>query len=397
MHVTPSNRGSVLVLVAAIAGIVIVIGVGLLQIGFHSRIQAVRAASALSARCAADAGFAHARFQMNNKLVNEPVWNNSTLPSATDVALDGSEASFSYTVTGAPPSFQITATGTAGGTQRRVLARLDVGSAWGGIGVKDTIDVKRAAVFGTIPPEAAGDLTIRTNSVNPSAIILKTGITVPGDVVCGPGGDIDAVINEKASTVILGETYPAAEPLEFPPVSPPPPALVPPMGSIKTTTTIKTSGTYTSINIPNNGTVDVDPDGGGNVTIYVTGNLTLNNAASFVVNAGASLTLYLGGNIEDKNSAGIGNLNGDQASTLKIYGLPTCTSMVIKAKGDLAAAIYAPNADVDIYNGANSYGSVVANSFEMKNSGNFTFDTRLTAGGINDPQTVFDLGRWWEE
>jgi hypothetical protein len=391
MHIAARRRGSVLVLVAAIAGIVIVLGVGLLQIGYQSRLRAVHTASALAARCAADAGIAHARLQMNNRLAAEQPWDNGTLPSATDVALAGSDAQFSYTVTGAAPSFLITATGFAGRVQRQAYARLGVGSAWDGIGVKETVDLKHGCIFAAIPPENIHDLTIRTNSINPAAILLKSGVTVPGDVVCGPGGDPDVVISGKSSSVIQGQTYAADELMQFPPVMEPAwPTKN--MGNLNKSETIKESGVYSSITIPNGGTVDVE----GPITLYVKGNLTLNNGSSLVVPAGSSLTLYLKGNLEDKNSAGIGN-GTNLASSLKIYGLPTCTDITIKAKASLCCALYAPNADVVLHNSGDFCGAIVGESFEMKNSGKFIFDTRLAASGIDDPQTVFDLVRWWED
>ena len=388
----PSNaNGYVLVVVAGIGLILLVLGFGLVQLGFHARRQASAAACDMAARAAADAGTAHAKFSMNTKLVAEDIWDNSTLPSATDVALPGANARFTYAVTGGPLSFLVTSTGISGSRQRQILTRLEVGSHWQGIGVKETVNIKLATEFATAPVEGA-PLTIRSNSIDSNAMVFKAFVTVPGDVVAGKGGDPDVVVDTKATTDIQGETYSAPEELIFPPVQPP--ADLPYMGSITATASIMTSGMYDTINIPNAGLVEIGPNA-GLVVIYVTGPTILNNGAELIVRPDSALHLYLGGDLEDKNSVGISNETAE-AGALKIYGLPTCTKIDLKAKSDFYGAVYAPEADIILFNSGDFIGSIVANSFEMKNSGRFIFDTRLASGGINDPAAAFDVVRWWE-
>jgi len=166
------------------------------------------------------------------------------------------------------------------------------------------------------------------------------------------------------------------------------------MGSLTTGLVINSDVRYQydTINIPNGAVLQINHD----AVIYVTGKMTLNNASEVIVVGGGKLTLYLGTALEDKNSTGFSNLNSDNASALKIYGLPTCTWIDLKAKSTLAAAVYAPDADVDLYNAGDFIGAITANSFDMKNSGNFYFDTRLLDLDINDPAAVFVVGRWWE-
>ena len=64
--------------------------------------------------------------------------------------------------------------------------------------------------------------------------------------------------------------------------------------------------------------------------------------------------------------------------------------------GDLSSAIYAPYADLELKNSGDLYGSFTGNNLEMKNSGSFTYDTRLGKVDIDD-QDAYLMQRWWEE
>jgi hypothetical protein len=97
----------------------------------------------------------------------------------------------------------------------------------------------------------------------------------------------------------------------------------------------------------------------------------------------------------NQNSVGFSNETGI-AANLKIYGLPTCTQMDLKAKTDLYAAVYAPSATVNLYNSGDFYGAITADSFYLKNSGNFYFDMNLLTTTIDDAAAVFAISRWWE-
>ena len=93
---------------------------------------------------------------------------------------------------------------------------------------------------------------------------------------------------------------------------------------------------------------------------------------------------------------GITNEN-PQANTFTIYGLPTCLQIDLKAKSDLYSAVYAPSADINLFNNGDFTGAVVGNSFYMKNSGNFVYDTILASASIDDPTARFVVERWWED
>ena len=387
-----NEKGLVLSLVAVMVVVLLFTGLGLLKLGSSARIKAAVAASEISATAAADAGMTQARRLMNKKLVDELVWDNDTLPSETNTSLANTNASYTFNVSGDSSGFTVTSTGNSGRLTKTVYSNLTVGSLFTGISVDGTINLKNGATLGTIP--AGGNVDIRTNSVEGDSIILKSGVVVPGDVVIGPGGDIDDVIDAKQSVVIQGNTYPAQEEVIFPPVVVPqeldilsltPYTYIP---GVPITGNVKLD----SINIPVSGVQEFN----GECKVYVLGDISLSNSAGITVTAGASLTIYLAGDVNGSNSAGITNATND-AAKFSLYGLDTCTSIDLKNDADFYGTVYAPNADLLIRNGGDLYGGFIGKSFEMKNAGSFYFDIALANAGIDEIDACFKVQRWWED
>ncbi len=387
-----NEKGLVLSLVAIMIVVLLFTGLGLLKLGSGARIKAAVATSGISATAAADAGMTQAKRLMNKKLVDELVWDNDILPSETDTPLANANASYTFDVSGDPSGFTVTSTGRSGRLTKTVYSNLTVGSIFTGISVDGTIDLKNGVTLGTIP--AGGNLDIRTNSVVNDSILLKAGVVVPGDVVVGPGGDVDDVINSKQTVVIQGNSYAAQDEVIFPPVVVPS-ALdslsltaytyipgVPISGNVK----------FDSISIPNFGSQEFN----GECKVYVLGDIDLSNSAGITVTAGSSLTLYLAGDMNGSNSAGVTNATND-ATKFSLYGLDTCTSVDLKNDADFYGTIYAPNADLLIRNGGDLYGGFVGKTFEMKNAGSFYFDIDLANAGINEIDACFNVQRWWED
>jgi Tfp pilus assembly protein PilX len=384
------QKGTILVLVIMIMVVLLITGLGLLRLGYSSRILAARSAFEISAIQAADAGFTQAKLLMDKKLNDELVWDNSILPIASDVSLANSNATYSYVVTGDASGFTVTSTGTASNATRTVNGLLRIKSLWTGLSVQNTLDIKSGT---TLMSDPEGEyFAIRSNSIADASIVLKANTSIPGDIIIGPGGDIDDAVSMKATTEVTGTMFAAAEEIYYPPVVVPTDltsiseipytyaAGVPLTGNNK----------FSSINL--NGIQEVN----GNCKIYVTGGIILQNSAELVVPSGSSLELYIGVSFEGKNGSELQNDTSD-ATNLKIYGLDTCTSIDIKNGGDFYAAIYAPNADLVLHNGGIVEGSFVGNNFEMKNSGTFIYDTDLGDVGIDDLAASFNIFRWWED
>ncbi len=406
---TKRQQGAILALMVVIGVIVAIVGMAMIQLGYHARKTAVRNVQTLSARCAADAGLAEALYKMQQTLVSVGSWTSPPPSITTNVPLPASPALYRYTITGGPTTgFQIDATGTCGPMFRMTHAKAKVGSYWKGIGVEKTVVVDNKPVFQVYDPIGSGDtLEIRSNSTDRDTMIFKAVVTVPGDVVAGPGVPESAmpdVINTKDKTVIMGECYSAPQTLVFPPVSAPfPPDYL--EEEIKTTTSmplppLTTTGVhqYPAIQMPNSGILQINApvaDINFPVVVYVQGDMGMNTASQVVVEPGSAVAVYLGGNLTNNNSVGFIN-NTNDPRRLKIYGLPTCLSIDLKNSSEMFAAIYAPSADITMFNSAGFSGAITGKSLTLKESGIFQFDTRLQEVNINDPAAMFVIDRWWE-
>ena len=388
------RRGSAIPLVMVVVMILLVMGVGLLNLGMKGRIYSVRTASDIAARCAADAGLTMALFEMNEKLKVKP-WNDSSLPEAADQSLPYCDAVFSYTVTGnSSDGYTIESTGTSGNAERKVVCVLKPqGPFEFAVFAEDGAELKNSALVDWFNFGADDEnLKVGTNSIASGAFTFKNSSTINGDVVVGVGGNPDVVIDDFGAA-ITGDTSALREENVLPPITVPQWLdSLPSSGTIQNNTTVTSSAKYSDINLKNNKTLLIDED----VILYVTGEIILGNSAEVQIDNDASLILYLGGNLEGKNSSTINNLT-ENAKKLQIYCLDTCESMVFKNSADLYGAIYAPNAEVIMDNSANLYGAIIAKGFEQRNSGTFNYDASLRDASVNDEAVRFVVTNWQEQ
>jgi len=82
---------------------------------------------------------------------------------------------------------------------------------------------------------------------------------------------------------------------------------------------------------------------------------------------------------------------------LKIYGLDTCTNIDFKNSGVFYGAIYAPDADIHLYNGFNVYGAVVGKSFTQDVNANFFYDMLLREIDPTEIGVHMVIKRWSEQ
>jgi len=388
--------GSVLVLVLLAIVILLVTGTGLLALSEHGQIQAIRTGAEIAARSAADAGLTMAVFEMNEQLEVEP-WDDGILPEATDEALPNCDAVFSCTVTGdVGGGYTIVSTGNCGRAEKTVSCILPLkGPFESAIFGRQGISLNSGTVVDWYNYDADDeDFQIGTNSIISDSIDLKNGVTVNGDVVVGLSGDPAVVIKDGGAT-IRGEIYAASETYELPAIMVPgwlgP---LPSGGTIEDDTTISSSGKFDEINLETGKTIIID----GDVTLYVIGDITLKNSAELQIadNGSASLILYLGGDFEGKNGSNVNNLTEDPQK-IKIYGLGSCQSIVLKNSSDFYGAIYTPNADVVMHNSVDVFGSVVADSYEQKAASVFQYDASLRDVSVNDEAVRFVVKNWSDE
>lgn len=383
-----------LVLVTAIGVIAGILAMSMIDLGYHARILSVRNVERMSARTAADAGLADAVFRMQRNLITSTYFDGVALPHAEDVPLSGTTATYSYTITKLDVNhhYRIDATGKMAGQTKTVHAILRVGSRLEDVGTIERLESKS-----DIRPEPDTYHTaVRCNNGDTDSIEFFPNTVIYADVASAPGTDPTKVINTISSATITGDTYASEDELVFPPVAAPTPALGAP--AITGDLTMSTGGTYQvpKIDLPNGKHLVIDAPN-ATVKLYVSGTTILKKDAGITVANGSRLELYLGGNMTMDNSAdGLTNLTLDPSS-LKIYGLPTCTQIDLKAKSTLYAGVYAPSARVDIYNNGDFHGGVCANELYIKNNGRFYISQSVVKVMVDDPDAVFKTQRWWED
>src|SRR5947207_682158 len=87
-----------------------------------------------------------------------------------------------------------------------------------------------------------------------------------------------------------------------------------------------------------------------NATLYVTGNILMQNKSQIVLAQGVSLTIYVGGASADFTVVN----NYGKASNFSYYGLDGNTSITYGGNNSLVGSLYAPNADLKIGGGGSS-------------------------------------------
>ena len=400
------RRGSAIPLAVVAMLILLAMGVGLLSLGFNSRIYAVRTTSDIKARSAADSGLAMALFEMNQKLQVKP-YNEGTLPQAIDVKLSYSDEVCSYRVTGnLGGGYVITSLGQSGQARRAVRATIGLWSPFNdAILVKDKLTLKSGTVVvgynSDDLTETGIESTIGSQSAANDSITLNMGVTVNGDVFVPPGADIDTAIKDLGAT-IKGDKR-SGEVIMLPKVTAP---TLPNMGtdiSTKGTTVTITpadNGVYTEINLASKGQkpgiLEID---GGEVVLHLTGDIGLGNSCEIVVKDGSTLKIYTDGDIVCDNGSSINTeAPPEAAATLQLFATGEGAQFFdVKAKSEWTGTIYAPEADVVLYAGGDVYGSIVAHDFEFKAGGDFHYDKALQKKNtVNDDAVVFVVTRWYE-
>ncbi|MHC4543680.1 MAG: DUF7305 domain-containing protein [Planctomycetota bacterium] len=408
MKLLKSKRGG-FALAAMLCAVVllIIVGVGVLSVGMHQRTMSVRTSSEITARCSADAGLTKALAEMNKQLALK-TWNDTSLPSTAYEPLPNCDSTYSYkvskiTLADGNDLYTIHSSGKSGWSRKTVNCTLEMKGLFEyAIYVAEDLTL-RSGTSVTAYNQGADDpvLQICTNSTDAGAVTCKSGVTIDGDIVVGPGGDPDVVINNTTEATVTGETYSSLIKNKPPNIHVPQSLLdMFSSGPIDSSTTLSSSAKYDNINLI--GTSGSDPNKmdkvtvDGNIKIYVTGDLRLGNGDEVEIQPDASLTVFLGGNLYVDNSGAINNLTQDPKK-FKIYALDTCTNIDFKNSGIFYGAIYAPEADIHLYNGFNVYGAVVGKSFTQDVDANFFYDMLLREVDISEIGVHLVIKRWSEE
>lgn len=397
------KRGDAMSLAMVAVMLLLAVGMGLLSLGLHARVYATRAASEIAAKCAADAGLATALFKMNEQLKTQP-WSDSVLPEQSDQQLSNCDATYSYKVTSGADGYVVESVGTSGMWQKHVYATLELqGLFEHAILTRETLTLKAGTVvdgYNSLDAsDTDSDVDVGTQSTSDDTVILDNGVTVAGDVVVGVGGNPDNVIKDLGATT--GDRYAGTQNDPLPTIAAPAlPNKASDISAKGTTVTLTPadSGKYSAIDLKNGNDPTVLEITGGQVTLHITGDITLGESCEILVRNGASLTIYTDGNIQCGNGSDINSENPPSAaSTLQLFATgEDPQSFDLKAKSEFTGVIYAPNASIQLYAGGDAYGSIVANTFEFKSGGNYHYDEALRQVETDDQGVRFVIKRWYE-
>ncbi|MBN2589346.1 MAG: pilus assembly PilX N-terminal domain-containing protein [Sedimentisphaerales bacterium] len=437
------KSGSMLALAMVIILVLALIGIGLIRLGLNARVQSMKDVTQISARSAADAGIEHAvRYMIDswnasanksdwvdNLWYDAAVWTNPAIPATeagytSPVIQLGSDTygktEFQYTIYKGirEKGYQIVSTGTATSrsTTRTVHAAAVLKSSYIGVGAKEDIYLAPNVQLDTIPADEK--IVVQTNGTDDGIITVKPGVTVPGDVVCGPGGNPDDAIDSKG--IIEGQQLAAEEEIDFPPILAP--SFTSGTFTITTEPNVVTIGTVdssTSIQLDDmyfgtGGLAGVDTlEISGNVDIFVDGQTYLTPGTKIIVADDSTLDLYLGGNFwaqpgssiiyggEVSTEAGIieAASNISIKGTVDSDGNVLCDEIRFQPDGDFYGTIYAPDASIELWPNGDFYGAVVGGyDVLIKPGGSYYYVPALV--NTQDLEVLYmgiKYGSWWEE
>jgi hypothetical protein len=117
----------------------------------------------------------------------------------------------------------------------------------------------------------------------------------------------------------------------------------------------------------------------GDVTLLVTDSIDVSGSGAIDILPTARLNLYMMG--ATATIGGLGVNNTGRSTSFYYWGLPTHTTLFMKASGDFTGAIYAPNADLKMSGGGNSLqnfvGACVVKSIFVNGHYSFHYDEAL--------------------
>ena len=126
--------------------------------------------------------------------------------------------------------------------------------------------------------------------------------------------------------------------------------------------------------------------------LMVTSNFTITQGGKLYIDPTSTLTIYASGTVDVD---GAGFINAATAKNLTLYGLPTCTNIIITASGNFIGSVYAPSAAVTISGNSPYFGSCICNSAVFQGSGKFHFDQALY-GAAPASTSTYTFSRWQE-
>jgi len=349
------------VLIVLAAVILLAVGGGLLNLGLYGQIMASRTAAQISARTAADAGLTKAIFEMNQALESGSLLEGD-LPSATGEELEACNATYSYSVTtDADGRFVVVSTGNSLSSERTVRATLRLRGLF-----DDAIYARDSILLTNNSLVDANGSDIATDPNGSGTLILRHA-TLVGDV--------------KLEERFLPEIVPPTnEEFEHS------------LGAIDSTTTITENGLYEEIDLNNGDQITVQ----GDVILYISGDIDIDQGSGIHVLPASSLVIFLGGNWTQRNLSLV-NTQTLEPKRLQVYAVGEDQEFIFDNQVVFCGVIYAPGASVYLNNNVSMEGAIVAESVELANHSDLTYDQGLSEVDVTDLGVRFVVKRWSEE
>ena len=295
--------------------------------------------------------------------------------------------------------YRVTSEGQSGGQTQTVRATLNLTGPFTDnfvILTRNTLILKNNSnVYGynsSDLSESGVPVNVGTLGIQDNSVVIGNNGQVNGNIYIGPDGDLEHAVDLGRNTDVTGEQFIMPEEYSLPTITPP--DYVASQGTLSgenITLTSSDSGKYTSITIKNNGKLSID----GDVTLYVTGDIELENNGEIEIDHDGSLKLYFDGDFSTKNNAGINNLSQIPANAM-LFGTGLSQDIQINNKNTLYGVIYAPNANMTVFNQIDIYGSYILDNFELKNSAEIYYDRALKEVSLDDEGIRFSVTRWEE-
>ena len=114
----------------------------------------------------------------------------------------------------------------------------------------------------------------------------------------------------------------------------------------------------------------------GDVSLFVSGAVSIGGNAQLIIPAGSSLTIYAGGTV-DVGGNGVQNLSSRPSNALW-YGLRTSTAWNLHGTAAWSGVVYAPAAALSYTGTANGSGALSGNSINFGGTANFHYDESLS-------------------
>jgi hypothetical protein len=233
---------------------------------------------------------------------------------------------------------------------------------------KETIDVNSNALVDSYDSSKGNyggtnvgfDGNVGTNSDAYGSIDLAANAKIYGSAYTGPESDPATAIITRSNALITGDRGALSEPKEMPSVTPPEDLTYRGAYDLSGTNidTISESGQYASFNLRSNAKVRIT----GDVTLYVTGDFSMQSNTQLEIAEGSSLTLFLGGSFEQDSNTQMNNLS-KKASNLVVLGTDSFNGqMQWNSNTQFWGAVYVPEANVDLNSNADFFGAIIGKS-----------------------------------